>query len=83
MSNRLAPVAIISIAQQARPNVSGQTLDWRAQLIACSTVVVITFSSNRPSIQGWVIMFLRLLIRLLAVFGFSGHENWFHLHDVE
>jgi hypothetical protein len=45
-------VAIISIAQQAKPNVSGQMLDWRAQLIACSTVVVMTFSSNRPSIHG-------------------------------
>jgi hypothetical protein len=55
MSYRLAPVAIISIAQQASPNVIGQMLDWRAQLIACSMVVVITPSSNRPSIQGWVI----------------------------
>ena len=53
MSKRLAPAAIISIAQQARPNVIGQMLDWRAQLIACSTVVVMTFSSKRPSIQGW------------------------------
>ena len=29
-----------------------RALDCLAQLIACSTVVVITFSSNRPSIQG-------------------------------
>jgi hypothetical protein len=29
-------------------------LDCRAQLMACSTVVVITFSSNRPSIHGFV-----------------------------
>ena len=41
-SKRLAPAAIISIAQQARPNVIGQMLDCRAQLIACSTVVVMT-----------------------------------------
>jgi hypothetical protein len=27
-------------------------LACRAQLIACSTVVVMTFSSNLPSIQG-------------------------------
>src|SRR3954469_1437148 len=53
MSYRLAPAAIISIAQQANPNVSGQTLDCRAQLIACATGVVMTFSSNRPSIHGW------------------------------
>ena len=56
MSKRLAPAAIISIAQQARPNVIGQMLDCRAQLIACSTVVVMTFSSNRPSIQGSVMI---------------------------
>jgi hypothetical protein len=30
-------------------------LDWRAQLIACSTDVVMTPSSKRPSIQGCVI----------------------------
>src|SRR5207237_3345452 len=32
MSKRPAPVAIISIAQQARPNVIGQMADLRAQL---------------------------------------------------
>src|SRR5881398_2428621 len=32
MSKREAPVAIISIAQQARPNVIGQMADLRAQL---------------------------------------------------
>jgi predicted MFS family arabinose efflux permease len=42
------------MAQQASPNVIGQMLDWRAQFIACSTVVVITFSSMRASIQGCV-----------------------------
>src|SRR5215211_5031645 len=41
------------MAQQARPNVIGQMLDCRAQLIACSTVVVKTFSSSRASIHGW------------------------------
>ena len=43
------------MAQQAKPNVIGQMLPDRAQLIACSSDVVMTFSSNRPSIQGWVI----------------------------
>src|SRR3954470_14546006 len=33
------------MAQQARPNVIGHMLDSRAQLIACSSVVVMTFSS--------------------------------------
>src|SRR5436309_13371728 len=51
MSKRLAPVAIISIAQQARPKVIGHMLDCRAQLIACSSDVVMTLSSNRPSSQ--------------------------------
>src|ERR687886_2022609 len=49
MSKRDAPVAIISMAQQARPKVIGHMLDSRAQLIACSSVVVMTLSSKRPS----------------------------------
>jgi hypothetical protein len=32
MSNRPAPVAIISMAQQANPNVIGHSADLRAQL---------------------------------------------------
>src|SRR5262245_24311889 len=39
------------MAQQARPKVIGHMLDSRAQLIACSSVVVTTLSSNRPSSQ--------------------------------
>ena len=37
------------MAQQARPNVIGHMLDSRAQLMACSSDVVMTLSSNRPS----------------------------------
>jgi hypothetical protein len=51
-------VAIISIAQQAKPKVIGQMLDWRAQLMARSMVVVMTPSSNRPSIHGCVMVSL-------------------------
>src|SRR5215467_14073164 len=40
MSKRDAPVAIISIAQHARPKVIGQSADFRAQLKTKSTVVV-------------------------------------------
>src|SRR5213594_1177560 len=40
ISKREAPVAIISIAQQARPNVMGQSADLRDQLKTKSTVVV-------------------------------------------
>src|SRR5437667_12861517 len=39
-SNRLANVAIISIAQHARPNVTGQIEDFRAQLKILSVDVV-------------------------------------------
>jgi len=41
MSNREAPVAIISIAQQANPKVIGHNADLRAQLNTQSTVEVI------------------------------------------
>src|SRR5919198_387850 len=58
MSKRGAPVAIISMAQQARPKVIGHMLDSRAQLIACSSVVVMTLSSNRPSSQPIVLLLL-------------------------
>src|ERR1700758_1141264 len=46
ISNRDAPIAIISIAQQARPKVMGQMEFLRAQLMAESNVV-----RMRPS--GW------------------------------
>src|SRR5262249_3305606 len=55
ISNREAPVAIISMAQQARPNVIGQRADLRAQLIKSSTVVVMMFFSKRSSIQAGMI----------------------------
>jgi hypothetical protein len=40
MSKRDAPVAIISMAQQARPKVIGQSAEARAQLKTKSTVEV-------------------------------------------
>src|SRR5262245_54102564 len=51
MSYLLAPVAIISMAEQASPKVIGHMLDSRAQLMACSIDVVMTFSSDIPSSQ--------------------------------
>src|SRR5215467_8493436 len=54
MSKREAPVAIISIAQQAKPNVIGQRADLRAQLNTKSTVVVMIFFSNRSSIHAGI-----------------------------
>src|SRR5262249_6232778 len=51
ISKRDAPVAIISIAQQARPKVIGQRADFRAQLNSASTVVVMIFFSNLSSIH--------------------------------
>src|SRR3954454_21385202 len=51
-SYREALIDIISMAQQARPNVHGQMADFRAQLTTFSTVVVrtgISFSSSSCS----------------------------------
>jgi hypothetical protein len=45
MSYRDADIAIISIAQQARPNVTGQIDERRAHCTIFSTVVVRTGSS--------------------------------------
>src|SRR3954469_25531476 len=46
MSKREVLEAIISMAQQASPNVRGQSADLRAQLKTWSTEVVTTFFSN-------------------------------------
>ena len=46
MSKRDVLEAIISMAQQANPNVSGQSADLRAQLKTWSTEVVTMFCSN-------------------------------------
>src|SRR5919109_3337014 len=54
ISKRDAPVAIISMAQQARPNVMGHIADLRAQLKTKSTVVVMMFFSNRSSIHAGI-----------------------------
>src|SRR2546426_7203249 len=42
-SKRDAPVAIISMAQQAKPKVIGHSDDFRAQRKSCSTVVTAKF----------------------------------------
>src|SRR5512132_54012 len=49
-SKRDANVAIISIAQQARPNVTGQTDDLRAQLKNESATVV----TRKPPGKLWI-----------------------------
>src|SRR2546426_10465781 len=46
MSYRDETVAIISMAQQAKPNVIGQIEPFRHQLTAASRVVVTTLASN-------------------------------------
>src|SRR5437667_6681731 len=61
ISKRDAPVAIISIAQQARPNVIGHSADLRAQLKTKSTVVVIIFFSKRSSIHAGIYQSLLLI----------------------
>src|SRR5438876_6339367 len=50
-SNRDANVAIISIAQQASPNVTGQIDDFRAQLKTFSVVVV----TIQPPGMWWIV----------------------------
>src|SRR5215831_15992989 len=55
ISKREAPVAIISIAQQASPNVIGHSADLRAQLKTKSTESVMMFFSKRSSIQAGII----------------------------
>ncbi len=50
-SNRDAPVAIISMAQQASPKVIGHKADFLAQLNSMSTVVVRILARNRFVMQ--------------------------------
>jgi hypothetical protein len=47
MSNRDVDAVIISMAQQAKPKVSGQRADFLAQLNTYSTDVVRTLRSNK------------------------------------
>src|SRR2546430_15812578 len=63
MSYRDADAAIISIAQQARPNPIGQIDDSRAQLSTRSMLVVMKLSSNL-----WSIRPIRLPLVVLRVF---------------
>src|SRR5580692_8973218 len=46
------------MAQHASPKVIGHTLDCLAQFMACSSVVVMTFSSNRPSIHVMIVSYV-------------------------
>jgi hypothetical protein len=51
MSNRLAAVAMYSIAQQAVPNGIGQSEFFRAQLIKKSSLVVIQFGEMDETVD--------------------------------
>src|SRR5262249_26213047 len=55
-SNRDANVAIISMAQQARPNVTGQIDDLRAQLTILSVEVV----TIQPPGMWWIVSAMAL-----------------------
>src|SRR5215510_14276238 len=57
-SFRGSVIAIISIAQQARPKVAGQSADLRAQLTSESSCVVITSGRTSPSFVSSPIDFL-------------------------
>src|SRR6185369_16608198 len=54
-----APVAIISMAQQARPKVIGQMDDFLDQLTSASSDVVMTFSPSGLSTPIPVLLFSR------------------------
>src|SRR5438128_6356907 len=77
MSYRDAEAAIISMAQQARPNPIGQIDDSRAQLSTRSMLVVMKLSSKRWSIRPIVVPVLRdECVPLLR--RFVERENRFH-----
>src|ERR1043165_7537462 len=62
MSDRDDTVAIISIAQQARPNVIGNNADFRDQFTSASRLVVRIFASNCRSRR--LICVLPLLLQM-------------------
>src|SRR6476660_7204124 len=66
-SKRASMTAIISIAQQARPNCIGQIEERRAQLITESTVVVRTLSSKRLSTRPIFFRFFLSPVERLAL----------------
>src|SRR5919198_3716505 len=76
MSYRDALIAIISIAQHARPNVTGQIDDRRAQFVIFSTVVVSTGISGKSGISIRIyrpgLQIRRMLFRRRT----SGLEPW-------
>ena len=83
MSNREALMAIISIAQQARPKVIGQMEFLRAQLIALSSVVSSTLSpkscpdlvvDTRKQVGGLAQM--QLVIQLFALQLLFVHDDY-------
>src|SRR5262249_55478198 len=55
------------MAQHARPKVMGHMLDSRAQLIACSSDVVMTISSKRPSSQPMYVLAKTCVKRSLPI----------------
>src|SRR6185503_10714965 len=59
ISNRPAPVAIISIAQQARPKVIGQSADLRAQL----TTGAVMYTAFAPTVRRTEFMIESTVVR--------------------
>jgi hypothetical protein len=56
-------VFIISIAQQARPNVAGHKEDFRAQLTTASSFTVITSGNDSNNVFSKPIIFIAPLCR--------------------
>src|SRR5207253_4583082 len=74
-SNRDANVAIISIAQQASPNVTGQIDDFRAQLKTFSVVVV----TIQPPGMWWIVS--PMAARPLEALPSVRRSGWYFSHS--
>src|SRR5579863_9345547 len=83
MSKRDALIDIISMAQQAKPNVIGQIEDLRAQFTAMSSVVKSTPSASMRPLYSTAMDFARMSRRLApgAVLALGIVALWLHPAD--
>src|SRR5690348_9143236 len=82
-SYRAAPVAIISMAQQASPNVAGQKLDFLVQLTSFSTVVSRTPLGSFSSIPMDSVPVQAAAAPHVRVRDEHGDDEQDHLHEPE
>src|SRR6266542_6371155 len=82
-SYRAPPAAIISMAQQARPNVAGQKLALRVQLTSFSTVVSRTPVGTFSSIPMALVPVQPAAAPHVGVRHEDRHDEQHHLHEPE